>query len=177
MALFQRVCELDLEGIVAKEKSACYVTEREHSTWCKLLNREYSQRDAREELFERERHSEPVAGWHLCDFRRSVSDRDNGSSGGESGGYCGTSTISAFNHVTLMSRHCSPLSNARIFVWSWGILKGRTCSRTDLTVSPQGVLHFRTVGSCSSERRFRANLRPGHPKVKRKTEVVLEAKR
>src|SRR5437764_1725477 len=61
MALFQRVCELDLEGIVAKEKSACYVTEREHSTWCKLLNREYSQRDGREELFERERHSEPVA--------------------------------------------------------------------------------------------------------------------
>ena len=43
--------------------------------------------------------------------------------------------------------------------------------------SPQGVLRFRTVGSCSSERRFRANLRPGHPKVKRKTEVVLEAKR
>ena len=85
MALFQRVCELDLEGIVAKEKSACYVTEREHSTWCKLLNREYSQRDGREELFERERHSEAVAGWHLCDFRRSVSDRDNGSSGGESG--------------------------------------------------------------------------------------------
>ena len=113
MALFQRVCELDLEGIVAKEKSARYVTEREHSTWCKLLNREYSQRDAREELFERERHSEPVAGWHLCDFRRSVSDRDNGGSGGESGGYCGTSTISAFNHVTLMNRHCSPLSNAR----------------------------------------------------------------
>ena len=66
MALFQRVCELDLEGIVAKQKSARYVTEREHSTWCKLLNREYSQRDGREELFERERHSEPVAGWHLC---------------------------------------------------------------------------------------------------------------
>ena len=60
MALFQRVCELDLEGIVAKEKSARYLTEREHSTWCKLLNREYSQRDGREELFERERHSEPV---------------------------------------------------------------------------------------------------------------------
>src|SRR5437867_9028504 len=29
-ALFQRVCELDLEGIVAKQKSAPYVTEREH---------------------------------------------------------------------------------------------------------------------------------------------------
>jgi bifunctional non-homologous end joining protein LigD len=31
-ALFQRVCELDLEGIVAKQKFGPYVTEREHST-------------------------------------------------------------------------------------------------------------------------------------------------
>src|SRR5205823_4424405 len=46
MALFQRVCELDLEGIVAKQKSAPYVTEREHSTWFKILNREYSQKTA-----------------------------------------------------------------------------------------------------------------------------------
>ena len=65
-ALFQRVCELDLEGIVAKQKSAPYVTEREHSTWFKILNRKYSQKDGREELFERERHQEPVAGWHVC---------------------------------------------------------------------------------------------------------------
>src|SRR6266581_2678930 len=65
-ALFQRVCELDLEGIVAKQKSAPYVTEREQSTWYKILNRGYSQKDGREELFERERHSEPVAGWHVC---------------------------------------------------------------------------------------------------------------
>ena len=66
MALFQRVCELDLEGIVAKQKSAPYVTEREHSTWFKILNREYSQMQGREELFDRERHQEPVAGWHVC---------------------------------------------------------------------------------------------------------------
>src|SRR5436309_14175406 len=66
MALFQRVCELDLEGIVAKQKSAPYVTERDQSTWYKILNRGYSQKDGREELFERERHSEPVAGWHVC---------------------------------------------------------------------------------------------------------------
>src|SRR5437773_4968625 len=59
-ALFQRVCELDLEGIVAKQKSAPYVTEREQSTWFKILNRKYTQKDGREELFERERHSEPV---------------------------------------------------------------------------------------------------------------------
>src|SRR5881397_4376271 len=45
MALFQRVCELDLEGIVAKQKSAPYVTEREQSTWFKILNRGYSQKE------------------------------------------------------------------------------------------------------------------------------------
>ena len=67
-ALFQRVCESDLEGIVAKHKSAPYVTQREHSTWFKILNREYSQKKGREELFEREHHSEPVAGWHSCDL-------------------------------------------------------------------------------------------------------------
>ena len=61
-ASFQRVCELDLEGIVAKHKFGPYITEREHSTWFKILNREYSQKDGREELFERE----PVAGWHSC---------------------------------------------------------------------------------------------------------------
>ena len=60
---------MDLEGIVAKQKSAPYVTEREQSTsWYKILNRGYSQKDGREELFERERHSEPGAGWHVCDL-------------------------------------------------------------------------------------------------------------
>src|SRR5438445_7879699 len=67
-ALFQRVCELDLEGIVAKHKFGPYVAEREHSPWFKILNRGYSQKDGREELFERERHQEPVAGWHSCEL-------------------------------------------------------------------------------------------------------------
>ena len=31
-----------------------------------LRNRESSQMVGREELFERERHQEPVAGWHAC---------------------------------------------------------------------------------------------------------------
>ena len=57
---------MDLEGIVAKQKFGPYVTEREHSTWFKILNREYSQKEGREELFERERHHEPVARWHSC---------------------------------------------------------------------------------------------------------------
>ena len=64
--LFQRVCELDLEGIVAKQRFGPYVTDREHSTWFKILNRGYSQMQGREELFERDRHSEPVPGWHSC---------------------------------------------------------------------------------------------------------------
>ena len=58
---YQRV-----QAVLSKQKFGPYVTEREHSTWYKILNREYSQKDGREELFERERHSEPVAGWHLC---------------------------------------------------------------------------------------------------------------
>jgi len=70
-ALFQRVCKLDLEGIVAKLKSGPYVSEREKSTWRKILNPNYSQRVGREELFERDRHKEPVAGWHSCAVARA----------------------------------------------------------------------------------------------------------
>ena len=65
-AVFQPVCEPDLEGIVAKLKSGPYVSERETSTWRKILNLHYSQRVGREELFERDRHKEPVPGWHSC---------------------------------------------------------------------------------------------------------------
>jgi bifunctional non-homologous end joining protein LigD len=65
-ALFECVCEMDLEGIVAKYKFAPYVADRESSTWFKIRNRTYSQMAGREELFERDRHREPVAGWHSC---------------------------------------------------------------------------------------------------------------
>jgi bifunctional non-homologous end joining protein LigD len=65
-SFFERVCRLDLEGIVAKHKHAPYVSDREHTTWFKILNRAYSQKAGREELFERDRHKEPVAGWHSC---------------------------------------------------------------------------------------------------------------
>jgi hypothetical protein len=40
--------------------------------------------------------------------------------------------------------------------------------------SPQGVLHFRTGGTCSSERRFGRILHPEHPKVKREVSSVLK---
>ena len=68
MALFQRVCKMDLEGIVAKHSFGNYVTERERTTWFKIKNRAYSQMQGREKLFERERHKEPVPGWHSCDL-------------------------------------------------------------------------------------------------------------
>ena len=64
-ALFQRICEMDLEGIVAKHRLAPYTTD---TTWFKIKNRNYSQMQGREELFERERHKEPVAGWHSCEL-------------------------------------------------------------------------------------------------------------
>jgi bifunctional non-homologous end joining protein LigD len=49
-ALFQRMCKLDLEGIVAKQKTGPYITDRENSTWYKIRNRQYSQMAGREEL-------------------------------------------------------------------------------------------------------------------------------
>jgi hypothetical protein len=67
-ALFERVCKMDLEGIVAKHSFGNYVTERERTTWFKIKNRDYSQSVGREKLFERERHKEPAPGWHGCDL-------------------------------------------------------------------------------------------------------------
>jgi len=64
--LFQQVCSLDLEGIVAKQRFSPYTPDREISTWYKIRNPRYSQMIGREKLFDRERHDEPVAGWHRC---------------------------------------------------------------------------------------------------------------
>ena len=63
-ALFKKACELDLEGIVAKDGRAPY--DPQQTTWFKIRNRKYSQLVGREELFERERRAEPAPGWHLC---------------------------------------------------------------------------------------------------------------
>jgi bifunctional non-homologous end joining protein LigD len=67
IALFDRACELDLEGIVAKRKLSPYLLEGIRSPWVKIRNPHYSQWAGRDELFERERRSEPVAGWHACE--------------------------------------------------------------------------------------------------------------
>jgi bifunctional non-homologous end joining protein LigD len=61
--LFHLACQRDLEGVVAKRKFDPYLPS---ASWLKIRNRKYSQWLGREELFEQERHEEPVAGWHTC---------------------------------------------------------------------------------------------------------------
>ena len=47
-----KVCELDLEGIVAKRKTAAYrATEKPSPYWIKIKNPHYSQAEGRDELF------------------------------------------------------------------------------------------------------------------------------
>src|SRR5215471_10861640 len=49
---FEKFCELDLEGIVAKRKSAVYqATEKPSPYWLKIKNPQYSQAEGRDELF------------------------------------------------------------------------------------------------------------------------------
>jgi ATP-dependent DNA ligase len=52
--LFDRACELDLEGVVAKRKDAPYrATEKPALNWIKIKNAGCTQAEGREELFER----------------------------------------------------------------------------------------------------------------------------
>jgi bifunctional non-homologous end joining protein LigD len=52
-ALFQAVCERDMEGIVAKFARGFY--RPDETTWVKIRNPRYSQWDGRRELFEHRR--------------------------------------------------------------------------------------------------------------------------
>jgi ATP-dependent DNA ligase len=49
---------------IAKPKHSPYEREPARTSWYKIKNRSYSQMVGRHELFERERHLEPVPGWH-----------------------------------------------------------------------------------------------------------------
>lgn len=65
MGLYRVACEHDLEGIVAKRKLEPYSSET--SGWLKIRNTSYSQWIDREELFERERETEPnFDHWNDC---------------------------------------------------------------------------------------------------------------
>lgn len=51
--LFERVCDLDLEGIVAKRKTSVYqATEKPSSHWIKIKSPAYTQAHGRAEMFE-----------------------------------------------------------------------------------------------------------------------------
>ena len=47
--LFRAVCEMDLEGIVAKKKDGLYSPDE--TSWVKIKNRNYSQLEGRREFF------------------------------------------------------------------------------------------------------------------------------
>jgi len=51
--LFRVICAQDMEGIVAKQASACYTPET--TTWVKIKNRQYAQAVGREDFFQRSR--------------------------------------------------------------------------------------------------------------------------
>ena len=52
--LFEQIVNMDLEGIVCKQKNSLYkVTEKPSRHWIKVKNSRYSQLEGREELFER----------------------------------------------------------------------------------------------------------------------------
>jgi len=51
--LFKRICELDLEGVVAKRVASKYrVTEQPSRDWIKIKNPDYNQKEGRAELFD-----------------------------------------------------------------------------------------------------------------------------
>ena len=51
--MFEEACRLDLEGIVAKPKSAIYLADVKKPAWIKIKNPAYTQKEGRQELFER----------------------------------------------------------------------------------------------------------------------------
>jgi ATP-dependent DNA ligase len=51
--LYERVCELDLEGIVAKHGASVYQDARSRDLWIKIKNPDYSQKEGRSEWFDR----------------------------------------------------------------------------------------------------------------------------
>jgi bifunctional non-homologous end joining protein LigD len=51
--LYQCACEMDLEGIVAKHKASPYSNRLSSSSWIKIKNPDYSQKEGRHEWFDR----------------------------------------------------------------------------------------------------------------------------
>jgi ATP-dependent DNA ligase len=72
---FEKVCGLDLEGVVAKRKDSLYrATEKPSPYWIKIKNRNYTQAEGREDLFG------PALRTAGADKLRRESNRTNGAS-------------------------------------------------------------------------------------------------
>ena len=57
IGLFEEICALGLEGIVAKRTDSLYrATEKPSPHWVKIKNRNYTQSEGREEFFNPESH-------------------------------------------------------------------------------------------------------------------------
>ena len=54
-ALFETICEMDMEGIVRKPKISPYREINGKTTWNKVKNPDYSQAEGRRELFNQRR--------------------------------------------------------------------------------------------------------------------------
>jgi bifunctional non-homologous end joining protein LigD len=64
-SLFRLACDNNLEGIVAKRKFDPYL--QDQASWLKIRNTNYSQWQGRQELFARERESDPdLLLWEDC---------------------------------------------------------------------------------------------------------------
>ena len=64
-SLFRLACENDLERVVAKRKFDPYIENQ--ASWLKIRNTNYSEWEGRQELFERERESDPdLFLWDDC---------------------------------------------------------------------------------------------------------------
>jgi bifunctional non-homologous end joining protein LigD len=58
--LFELSCQLDLEGIVAKQKDSLYEPSTRKPAWLKIKNRNYSQAEGREEFFRKNKQIDPA---------------------------------------------------------------------------------------------------------------------
>ena len=72
-----RLIDAATDQIQFSRAESPYVADREETTWYKILNPGYSQRLGREELFERDRHKQPVPGWHRCALACAESEEMN----------------------------------------------------------------------------------------------------
>lgn len=64
--LFRQVCELDLEGVVAKRKNSPYLPDNPDFHWLKIKHAGYTQAVGRDDLFAPAEKKGPQPDWNAC---------------------------------------------------------------------------------------------------------------